>query len=384
MTYMLTRVIKEACGFMKKDNQSLNILIKLINQIRNQIIQHENYSNYLDKKLKVHFGKKLALRKYIDIRFLSVIQVLERALKLWDVLEEIYQSKIQTPFPLNGYKEIVEELVALFQDIKVIQKKNQEPNSTIHYTILKEILQLYENVLQDDNNLKVKRNNQEYLVESKDLSSITKTTRQFLREGLKERFIDRYSSNLSKRSCGKPASSLVLEAASLMYPGFKSLSILKKYPHIHQKIHQVVLDLAKECCRKTPVDKVTHQLNFCNIDDSDNKSVDSTADLDEEVDQNTDPQFLKEWNRYKNEKVENYWKKQKNQNHVLDWWRMRIGDFPLLCQVARCLLGSLVSSATVELDNGVTGLYVPKKRVSLSVQMVEMKVFIKRNESFLN
>jgi len=72
------------------------------------------------------------------------------------------------------------------------------------------------------------------------------------------------------------------------------------------------------------------------------------------------------------------------QSQILTWWKENSARFPYISDAARCLLGSLPSASAVEIDNGVAGMFLPKSRLSTSTQIVEMKLFVKRNAKFLN
>ena len=52
--------------------------------------------------------------------------------------------------------------------------------------------------------------------------------------------------------------------------------------------------------------------------------------------------------------------------------------------MARCLVGIAPSSASVEVYNGVAGHFVPRQKSSGSTQILEMKIFIKRNKEFID
>ena len=82
--------------------------------------------------------------------------------------------------------------------------------------------------------------------------------------------------------------------------------------------------------------------------------------------------IMVEWKKYMSTKVRESRKDQKN---ILEWWKLNQNEFPYLSQVARSILGSVQAAVAVEVDNGMTGMYIPKNRVSTSPEMVEMKFF---------
>ena len=119
-------------------------------------------------------------------------------------------------------------------------------------------------------------------------------------------------------------------------------------------------------------------------------SIDSLADhfSSTSVDELDVADIIKEeWDAYllEAQKVSRTSKKGRSDSlNVLDWWKENKEKFPHLSVVARCLLGSAASAATVEVDNGLSGLYTPKNRASTAVELVDMKIFVRRNKAYLN
>ena len=181
----------------------------------------------------------------------------------------------------------------------------------------------------------------------------------------------------------------------VMYPGYKYLNILNDYKSVRKKIYKKVYDLALlHQQKKKSIDFETRfakNLNFYDIDEVSCLGDESVSNIDEwadQVDVSSDDavsdELDVEWRAYFNQNVSTYWRVRQNQKHILKWWAENTIKFPIMSNVAQCLLGSNVSSSMVEVDNGIAGMYIPRSRVSTATDTIEMKIFINRNKKFLD
>ena len=95
VAHMLTNVVKEACGMLpsqaSQDNE-IRTIIKTTNKIISRIQNSKKALATFDAIVIALFGKKLELKRYLEIRFLGVVNCFERILKLWPCLNDLYQS----------------------------------------------------------------------------------------------------------------------------------------------------------------------------------------------------------------------------------------------------------------------------------------------------
>lgn len=94
-----------------------------------------------------------------------------------------------------------------------------------------------------------------------------------------------------------------------------------------------------------------------------------------------------EWERYLKHTKKIFVKAKRNYdepNNALLFWKNNENFYPNLSKICRSVLGCASSSSSVEVDNGVAKLYAPSHSTSLSPELLEMKMFVNRNDSFLN
>jgi hypothetical protein len=198
----------------------------------------------------------------------------------------------------------------------------------------------------------------------------------------------------NSRGSGKPATSMLLEMATLCHPSYCQLSCLN--PIIHRVNKDIPLHQVQEFAtnlKKNIQDKVINlailvaggranaaatearHLNFVEVDDL----AEEMSDLMNL--ESTESKVRQSFYRYSREQA--IPKTRKEQEDILEWWKSKQYEYPYLSVVARCLLATEASSGTIEVDNGIGGLFVPKNRLSTESSLLEMKLFVKRNEEFL-
>ena len=230
-------------------------------------------------KVSIEFGTGLRFKKYLEIRFTGVITVLERVVRLWDVLESLYIEKLGTKFPLEGKYEILTQLVGLLTNLKWVKTHSHTTSHPASCTTLLELVDFYLIGLEEGSPIKLGQRGE---ICGRDIHPIVEKTRERLRIALKARFFDRYSS--STRGSGKPAQSLLMEKATVMHPQYKKLDFLKelgyeKVVDIIKKCHQEVFNLAVEAYQKENLE-ICERMSDMKIDylSLDNQDIDPRAD----------------------------------------------------------------------------------------------------------
>ena len=143
--------------------------------------------------------------------------VLERIEKSWSVLRSIYTDELEKPFPFEGKREMVSQLVALLNNIRFISTHSQTTrNPASCTTLLVEFFLVY---LQDGNPIQMSKSK---CIEVNEIHPVVKHTRVVLREALVKRFYNRYAETKSRRGAGKPSQFLLMETATVMHPLYKT------------------------------------------------------------------------------------------------------------------------------------------------------------------
>lgn len=227
-------------------------------------------------------------------------------------------------------------------------------------------------------------------------------TRKLLREALKKRFFNRYSHNRlinSSRGAGKPNNSYLLEMATVLHPAYKKLSCLNEaivsiadvdterlrntIVKVKQDVHTKILDLANRVYGLNSNENCNTR-NILNMSSDDCFEIDHMADAFSVASVSycgiSDTVYAN-FQRYLSEKLQRSRSEQKN---ILGWWQINQVSYHYLSKVAQSVLVSLASSSALEIDNGLGRMFLSKDRLSTSTQIVEMKLFVKRNETFLN
>ena len=127
--HLLANAVKETWGQLasqKKNNTETEIrnLLEKINAMIARIKNTESALDALEVIVREKFGRKLVLVSYLDIRFLGVVVVLERIIKLWSCLVLLYQSHFGQTFPLDDYN-LIEQLFGTFRSVRFIQEHSQ-------------------------------------------------------------------------------------------------------------------------------------------------------------------------------------------------------------------------------------------------------------------
>ena len=399
-SHLLTRAIKETCGQLKSQEESeefqeIRKLVQLINKVVSKIQNTESALKAFERICWERFGKHYVLKSYLDIRFLGIVNMLERVVKLWSCLNDLYEYYWKKPFPLPSKHEL-EQLYGLFNEVKFIQEHSQTRSHPVTCTTFLMLLDLDCKVLEPGSSIKVSDNQ---TVADGDLVPFVKKVRTDLHRSLDKRFYNRFrETHRESRGSGAPAEDCLLEMATVMHPAYKKLTCLNKtYDRINdsqgdpgakdqfkKKIYEKVVALAKKVAEPQVIsrrlepeltnvaqsDHIDHMADDYDLSDALSESLNINDDvaLDTTVMQNFD--------RYMHEQGD---RDRQNQKYILEWWRTKKSSYPYLSQVARTLLGVEVSSGAIELDIGVGGKFVTKEKLSLSTVALEMKLFVKRN-----
>lgn len=401
--HMLTNAVNEGCGMMssqRNDKHEVKSIISTTSRIISRIHGSKVLSAAFDNLVFLKFGKRLVLKRYISMRFTGVFTTLERILKLWSYLTMLYNTQIGDSFPLQGKYEVIEQLVALFRGIKRIQKHAETLQYPVACTTLVMLLSFERKELQLTSNITLANGT---VVPYQAIKEEVQATRRQLKEALNRRFLNRYitDGDCSRgRGAGKPAEFYLWEMATVMHPSYESLSFLNyalkqkvnpDYSFFSDEmvarfcngIHEKVISLAYRVyaglkdqgppplselhmeleCPIHPVDSIADQFSNSSMAESGNHEV-----------------IKKEFFQYMTEKGD---RQRDSQKKILEWWKAKAFSYPHLSKVAQCLLGIQPSSSAVEVDNGIGGHYLEKNQLSTATQVVEMKLFVKRNEKLI-
>ena len=393
IAHMLTNAVKEACGWLKNKNpiqQEVKAILKIANRVIAEIHNSKPALASFRRICLLRLGKELVLKTYLQIRFVGVVRTLERILEVWDCLDELYITHFGRVFPLPE-RSVIQQLVGLFNYVKDIQVHSQSRANPVSCTTLLKMLDLDRKHLHQNASIDLEHS----VVESFAVHPIVKTTREVLRSAIDKRFYDRYAKNPPARGSGAPAKSMLLEMATVMHPAYAKLSCLdsvirRRNEHLtNEEAHLFVHNL------KSGIQKKVIDLAILVADDLDKEprvhlefqepiEIDELAD-DIETNLNmdsTESKIRQSFNRYCRENDAP--STRKDQKDILAWWKTKQHDYPYLSVVARAILGSEASSGAIELDIGIAGMFVPKNRLSTRASLLEMKIFIKRNEEFID
>lgn len=402
VAHMLANAVKEACGMMtgqKAEAHPIREIIKTINKMTARIKNSKHASQAYTNIVSSLLGRKLELKPYLEIRFIGAVATLERILLLWTCLEKLYSTYFGEQFPLSGKKEIIQQVCAILNRIKLIQEHSQTSSHPVACTTLLLLLEFEAKQLQSESDIKLPNGE---TIECTNVHLVVRQFRQLLSDALNKRFFDRYRkwhACDSTRGSGAPATSNLLEMATVMHPSYKRLScldgIVKRRTHaefhnrisaiqedVKRSIHEKVISLATRVANsKGPPSKPQRHIRF---DQETSDEEDFLADkfvnaAINDTDINTP--VLGNFEKYMHEIGKSG---RSSQSEILLWWKDKSHEFPYFSEVARCLLGVMASSGTVELDIGIAGMYLPRSRLSMSTQNLEMKLFIKRNEDLLD
>lgn len=219
-----------------------------------------------------------------------------------------------------------------------------------------------------------------------------------LLNGLDKRFFNRYCiESKNERGAGSPSDSMLLEMATVMHPAYKQLSFLDKIisernvntgtldslSHVKALIHKQVIDLAIKVANTMDIIPIpaTRKLAFEKERDEIDPLADKFDGMEITSNTNTEAMIMLEFDKYLHEVGD---RSRENQGEILNWWKMRVNKLPHFSQVARCLLATEASSGTIELDFGIASHFVTKNTMSVSNENIEMKLFIVRNQHYLD
>lgn len=392
IAHMLTNSVKESCGWMKNRNQIQQEVKNIIKVANSMIARIKNSKNALSSFRHIclrRIGREIELKSYLEIRFIGVMVTLQRLVDVWECLIELYETHFGEQIPLPD-RDVIEQLCGLFSYVKDVQVNAQCREYPISCFTLLQMLELDKDHLCENSSIGLKDG---IMVESNDLAPLVKTTRKVLREAIDKRFYNRYHQNPPPRGSGSPATSFLLEMATVMHPAYSRLSCLDTIiarvngDLTEGELHQFKLNL-KNTIQKKIIDLA---VRVANGKDGDPRG---RLNLEEEIDEladNMENRLNIESNEAKirrnfalySEEVD-IPRCRADQKDILAWWKRKEYLYPDLAVVARALLASEASSGAIELDIGVAGMFVPKNRLSTRSSLLEMKIFIKRNEEFLD
>lgn len=401
--HLLANATKEACGMLKsqsKEENKMRYILKTINSMTARIQNSKHAIQAYSKISKSILGRSLELKPYVEIRFLGALKTLQRILIVWPCLQKVYEQHFGEDFPLSGCHDMIIQVCPILSKLQNIQENSQTSCDPVAATTLIKLLEFERTILCIGEPIPI---NDGMVVAGANVHPDVDLFRKNLREALNKRFFNRYRTahpTDSIRGAGSPATSNLFEMCTVMNPSFKRLScldgIIAKRTHqeyaenlelvrveVKAKIHDKVLALATKVAKsKKSCSSTQRHIHFTELESDD--EVCELADaftLNAIRDTVVAAPILGNFERYLHEIGQ---RKQTSAKELLAWWKNKSAEYPFLSQVARCLLGVKASSGTVELDIGIAGMYLPKNRLSMSSQNLEMKLFIKRNEIFLD
>jgi hypothetical protein len=230
VAHMLANSVKESCGWLKNKNmiqQDVRMMIQSMNKMIASIENSKPALAAFRRICQLRLGKEITLHKYLEIRFVGVVLTLSRTLELYDCLVELYNTHFGQPIPIPE-RLVIDQLCSLFRYVKDIQVHSQSRRSPVACTTLLMLLDLDRKHLHENADLQLENG----VVVNHDVLPVVKTTRKVLRRSIDKRFYDRYSMQPNSRGSGKPATSMLLEMATLCHPSYCQLSCLN--PIIHR------------------------------------------------------------------------------------------------------------------------------------------------------
>ena len=358
--HLLTNAVKEACGQLhsQKKHGTYAEIRAVVSSINRLIAKIENSEPALANFQRIcweRFGKKFVLISYMDIRFLGIVTMLERVIKLWPCLLDLYYQYYKIPFPLDF--DTIEQLYGLFNSVKFIQQHAQTQSHPVTCTTLLMLLELDDHLL-PGSPIKI---SDEKSVPSSDIVPLVERVRTALRSALEKRFYFRYKSNIprgERRGSGAHAENYVFEMATVMHPAYKKLSCLNNI-HVRmndaegddvdlikdtlkQKIYGKILSLAETVAESTA--STTRRLDLTNVEHHSNVDAmaddyedlaDSVNDLSLRSDDGGSSSLVRQnFDRYMHEMGNRDRRQQKN---ILQWWKTKQSEYPYLSKVAQTL-----------------------------------------------
>ncbi len=393
VSHLITNGIKEASGWVKRPNshqQEVRKILKAINAVIAKVEMSKPALAAFRRICLLRIKKELSLKKYLEIRFCGVVNTLERLLEVWECLEELFETHYGQKLPLPERKMVV-HFCGLLKNLKCVTQHAQAKSDPVSCTTLLMLIELDLNHLHENAQI----NANDSVLQNHEIHPMVKKIRKNLRDSLDNRFFNRYAKHGTSVGSGAPAKSNLLEMASVMHPAYAKLSFLDKtieringglpFEEVNQfkmdyknGIHQQIIDMAV-CAAGGDCSDPNRTLEMDEADEIDYLADEMSNVL---VIEGEEAKIRRSFSRYLKET--NIPRLRKNQKDILSWWRNNRHEYPYLSQVARCLLGSSASSGTIELDFGVAGMYVNKSQLSTRPFLLEMKIFIKRNEEFLD
>lgn len=336
-------------------------------------------------------GKKLTLKKYLDIRFLGVSITMGRVIRLWECIQELHTHHYEKAFPLEEYKVEIFQIFILLEKIKHVQEHAQTEIYPVACTTLLKLVELRHELLPNKPIV-----GDSTTIPVSEINPHVKVYRQDLLESVDKRYFNRFRNGVSRGS-GKPAESFLLEMTTVMHPAYKKLSFLDAVLEsmgidpvaIKDMIKNKVIDLAIRIANAVLADQnaddgvAARVLDFADQPDAE---IDQLADEFDALNFNSGTDDVRtlitlEFDKYMHEAGV---RSRAAQADILDWWRERTRKYPYLSEVARCLLSTEASAGFIELDFSIGGHYADMRKMGLSNENMEMKLFIKRNLNFLD
>lgn len=230
--HLLTNAIKESCGMMRSQANMTETFVRYIIDSISEVITKITASKVtvaaFYRLVILKFGKRLALKRNIGIRFTGVVTTMERTLKVWTCLQDFYAKYFREEFLLHDQYHTIEQLMALFNKVKEIRKQAKFTSHPASCTTLLKLFKFYAGELRSGANLAVSPTN---IVQKSSIAPLVEATRSKLRAAIEKRFFNRYMplrDLYAGRGAGKPSQSLLLEMAMVMHPTYKKLSCFNK------------------------------------------------------------------------------------------------------------------------------------------------------------
>lgn len=118
----------------KKKAHPIRNIFEIINRLTSKFNNSKHAQSEFDRIVLAKFDKRLDLKPFVANRFLGAIKSLERTLKLWWCLEDLYQTHFGHEFPLKEMRIDIEQIGGLLHKLKELQEHSQNNDIPVSCT----------------------------------------------------------------------------------------------------------------------------------------------------------------------------------------------------------------------------------------------------------
>lgn len=323
---------------------------------------------------------KLKLKKFQEQRWIGLHDSINRILKNFDVLVNIYLGE-NMPFPFYGEKELLEQYLKLFGYLSLVSKtaQSKKPDPC---TVFRLILQLRERLLIEDD---------------KEYGDVRRARIELL-HGLDSRFFSRYES-------AEKNNSMSLELAMLFNPFYKNLHPLetalqnyfssnrkKNIDRCKKNVYEAAERLYEKIASKEDIveNDVEDLVRNCSLHDVETGPARKVKVKGVSRPEFEFQSFQAELKSYLSENLE-YSAVDENAeqgihvmeaDEVCDYWR--VSQYPRLKKLAQIVVRIYPGSGPLENDFTMSGKALSKHRASLGSDFFDMTLTLHRNFSLFD